>query len=112
MADWEAELVDINGAFLHGEFDNGEQIYMEIPQGFQEVYDPDLYVLQLLQTLYGTKQAAMQFWKKLLSCYKDMDFDRSHASARKENAFVRQIQGVGRECGVELILIIVSKNLP
>jgi hypothetical protein len=58
MTDWHAEAVDVKGAFLHGEFEKGRRIYMEVPQGFEEYYPPNT-VLLLKKTLYGTKQAAM-----------------------------------------------------
>jgi hypothetical protein len=37
------------------------------------------YVLLLLQTLYGLKQSAMAFWKKLLQAFHSMSFQRSKA---------------------------------
>ena len=36
-------------------------------------------VLKLKRCLYGLKQAAMAFWKQLLSCMKDMNMARSTA---------------------------------
>jgi hypothetical protein len=39
-------------------------MYVDIPHGFEAYYPKDT-VLFLLRTLYGTKQAAIQFWKKL-----------------------------------------------
>jgi hypothetical protein len=33
MACWMGELLDVKGAFLHGNFMNGERLYMEVPQG-------------------------------------------------------------------------------
>ena len=38
MANWMNHVVDVKGAFLHGEFDNGEQIYCHIPQVFEKHY--------------------------------------------------------------------------
>jgi len=77
MASWYAHMLDVKGAFLHGTFDNGEKVHMDVPQGFERWYDPRLYVLLLLQTLYGTKQAAMAFWRKLLQCFRSMGYERS-----------------------------------
>ena len=79
MAGWVGELLDVKGAFLHGNFENDDEIYMEVPEGFEHHYDPRYYVLLLLQTLNGLKQAALAFWKKLLMCFKSMGFDRSKA---------------------------------
>ena len=51
---WIAELVDVRGAFLHGNFEKGRQVYMHVPQGFEKFYLANV-VLLLMQTLYGTK---------------------------------------------------------
>eukprot|EP00980_Cylindrotheca_fusiformis_P016350 scaffold4869_cov71-Cylindrotheca_fusiformis.AAC.1 len=79
IAGWTGELLDIRGAFLHGDFKPGEKLYMKVPKGFEKHYDPRYYVLLLLQTIYGLKQAAMAFWKKLLECFSDMNYDRCKA---------------------------------
>ena len=78
MAGWTAYIVDVNGAFLHGDFGDTEQIYMKVPQGFDKYYASNV-VLLLLQTIYGLKQSAMAFWKKLLAAMRDMKYERSMA---------------------------------
>ena len=78
MAGWVANVVDVKGAFLHGEFTDGEVIYMKVPKGFERYYGSNV-VLRLLKTIYGLKQAAMAFWKMLLKCMKDMGMLRSTA---------------------------------
>ena len=78
MAGWAASVVDVKGAFLHGEFEDGEEIYMEVPEGWENKY-PKGAVLKLLKTIYGLKQAAMAFWRMLLKCMKSMDMKRSVA---------------------------------
>jgi hypothetical protein len=35
MAGWEFHVVDVQGAFLNGEFEDGEQFYMAVPDGFK-----------------------------------------------------------------------------
>ena len=66
MAGWKGYIYDVRGAFLKGELDNDkDKMYMYIPQGFEK-YFPKGVVLRLLKVLYGTKQAAMAFWKELL----------------------------------------------
>ena len=32
LADWMARIYDIKGTFLKGKFDNGKEIFMEVPQ--------------------------------------------------------------------------------
>ena len=79
MAGWIGHIVDVKGAFLHGEFENGEQIYTKIPQGFERHWDPSKYVWLLTKTTYGLIQAAVQFWKSLLEAMKHMKYNRSSA---------------------------------
>ena len=76
MARFCAELVDVRGAFLLGEFGNEEHIYMEVPEGFERFY-PIGVVLLLLKTIYGLKQAAYAFWRKLLEAFWAMGYKRS-----------------------------------
>ena len=46
MAAFGSHIVDVKGAFLHSEFDNGEVIYFKVPQGFETYYDdPKLIVI-------------------------------------------------------------------
>ena len=78
MAAWYSYMIDHVGAFLHGRFDAGEEIYIRVPQGFEKFY-PVGVVLQLMQTLYGTKQAAVQYWKESLKFFSDMGYQRSKA---------------------------------
>ncbi len=61
----------VKGALLHGEFKDGEVIYMRVPQGFEKFY-PDEVVLKLKKCIYGLKQAVVAFWHKLLLCMKSM----------------------------------------
>ena len=60
IAGWAAWIVDVEGVFLQGSFQNGERIFMKVPDGFQK-YHPSCVLLRLLCTIYGLKQAVMQF---------------------------------------------------
>jgi hypothetical protein len=71
VASWSAEVLHVRGAFLHGMFEDGEQIYMGAPEGFKKHYKEG-HVLLLLRTLYGLKQSAYTFWKQLLMAFKTM----------------------------------------
>ena len=66
---WVAMLMDVRGAFLHGLFDPGHILFMEIPQGFEKWY-PSNVVLLLLKTIYGLRQAAYAFWKIILEAFR------------------------------------------
>ena len=78
MARWYGHLLDVRGAFLQGTFEPGEQIHMEIPQGFEKCC-PKNVVLLLLRTICGLKNSAMAFWRKMLSAFYKMDCKRSKA---------------------------------
>jgi hypothetical protein len=53
---------------------------LSIPKGFENFY-PSNYVLLLLKTLYGTKQAALQFWRKLVEALTGKGYNKSRADA-------------------------------
>ncbi len=71
MVDWQGQIVDMKGAFLHGEFKDSKVIYIKVPRGFEKFYQDDV-VLKLKKCIYGFKQAAMAFWHQLLLCMKSM----------------------------------------
>jgi hypothetical protein len=57
---WSAQLFDAKEAFLCGNFTNGEEIYIEFPEGFEELYGA--YVLLLL----GVKHH--QYYHEIRTC--------------------------------------------
>jgi hypothetical protein len=78
MANMIAHVVDVKGAFLHGEFEDGKKIHMKIPKGFEKHF-PAESVLLLLKCLYGLKQDAKAFWRQLLCATKSMGLTQSNA---------------------------------
>lgn len=72
------KLQDVKGAFLLGQFEDGEEMYIEIPQGFEQYYDDD-EVLQLLRTMYGCKQAAMAYYRELIKVNTEIGLKKSSA---------------------------------
>jgi hypothetical protein len=75
---WSAQLVDVKGAFLCGNFKDGEDISIEVPEGFEEFYGAYVLIL-LLQKNYGLKQEKMAFWRELVKALTDMNFKSSAA---------------------------------
>jgi Reverse transcriptase (RNA-dependent DNA polymerase) len=71
-------VMGIIGAFLLGDLDPHHKMYMRVPKGF-EIFYPEGVVLHFVKTLYSTKQAAMAFWKKLLSVMFSSNLKRSQA---------------------------------
>ena len=43
MTNFTAYIVDVQGAFLLGDFDNGEVLYCKIPEEVEGLYDPEVY---------------------------------------------------------------------
>jgi hypothetical protein len=78
MANWAAHVIDVQGAFLNGRFDAGEELYLRVPEGFEDLY-PSTTVLKLRRTIYGLKQAAYAFWIELLKAFESMSFTKSDA---------------------------------
>jgi hypothetical protein len=35
---WKAHVVDVQGAFLNGRFSENEELYLNIPEGFESFY--------------------------------------------------------------------------
>ena len=74
------KVVDIENAFLNGDLEH--EIYMKIPEGYDEVINPgvdkeDCLILQ--KAIYGLVQAARQFWKKIVDKMQEGGFKLSEA---------------------------------
>ena len=63
---WISGIIGGEGAFLQGRSANGEELYIEVPDGFHEWYGGDV-VLRMNVPLYGTKQAMYCFFKTFTS---------------------------------------------
>lgn len=63
--DFEVHQVDVKSAYLNGEFEDNEVIWMALPPGSKLTNDKTL-ALRLLRPLYGLKQSARHWHKKLL----------------------------------------------
>ena len=74
------KVVDIDNAFLNGDLEN--EIYMKIPEGYDEVINQDVDkedCLILQKAIYGLVQAARQFWKKIVDKMQGGGFQLSEA---------------------------------
>ena len=72
------KVVDIENAFLNGDLEH--EIYMKIPEGYDEVINPGVdkeYCLILQKAIYGLVQAARQFWKKIVDKMQEGGFKLS-----------------------------------
>ena len=48
---WIAEIIDVQGVFLQGEFENGEVMYINVPDGMDKCYWKHEDVVLLLNVL-------------------------------------------------------------
>ena len=71
-------IVDVKGAFLYGEFKDGEK-YLKVLLGFEQFYG-DGTALLLKKMLYGLKQVAMVFYRKLLTAALNIGLMQSSAN--------------------------------
>ena len=74
------KVVDIDNAFLNGDFEH--EIYMKIPEGYDEVINKDVDKEDCLiwqKAIYGLVQAARQFWKKIVDKIQEGGFQLSEA---------------------------------
>jgi Reverse transcriptase (RNA-dependent DNA polymerase) len=78
LTEWEGHVIDVKGAFLKGRLNHIEEVYLQIPQGFEKYYDNRI-VLKLQQTIYGLKHAVMAFWRELSMAFNAMGFQQSSA---------------------------------
>ena len=68
---YDSKIIDIETAFLYGDFEDGEQIFMNCPQGMDHKEDE---CLELLKTMYGLVQASRQYFKKFVKTLKNLGF--------------------------------------
>jgi hypothetical protein len=73
-----AHVVDVKGAFLYEELEDGKKNYINILLGFTKFYSSNT-VLLLKKMLYGLKQAAMAFYRKLFVAMQNIGLKRSTA---------------------------------
>jgi hypothetical protein len=67
--------VDIKGAYLNGELNDNEVLYMHHPPGYKP-RDAGNRVLRLKKTLYGLKQSGRRWYQKLSSIFESLDFKK------------------------------------
>jgi hypothetical protein len=61
-----------------------EDVYMKCPEGIDLVengWNRSEDCMELLQTIYGTKQAARQYWKTFMGTMEKKDFEKTHADS-------------------------------
>src|SRR3984893_15290240 len=69
--DWEIESFDFVSAYLNGELDENEEIYMQSLPGYESDTDT---VKHLIKSLYGLKQAGRKWYEVLVHALTNFDF--------------------------------------
>ena len=70
--DWEIQCFDFNAAYLNGELEESEEIYMEQPPGYEEGGKD--FVKKLKKALYGFKQAGRRWYDTFSREFADLGF--------------------------------------
>ena len=76
---WDIEVFDFHSTFLNGKLGNGEDIYMELPEGYATSGDHVHPVTKLNIALYGSKQGALRWYQELSSTLGELGLKRAHA---------------------------------
>jgi len=69
--DWDIDTFDFNGAYLNGQLEPTEELYMESPPGSDT---DDSTVKRLRKSLYGLKQAGRRWYDTLLRALRTLGF--------------------------------------
>ncbi|KIN98869.1 hypothetical protein M404DRAFT_31015 [Pisolithus tinctorius Marx 270] len=77
--DWDIDVFDFHSAFLNGKLRDGEDIYMELPEGYAVGRNFSCPVGKLNIALYGSKQGALQWYQKLCATLAGLGLTRAHA---------------------------------
>lgn len=73
LLDLHIHQMDVKSAFLYGELDDSEELYMEVPEG---ITGHDDKVCKLNRTLYGLKQASRRWYERLCTFMASQNFKR------------------------------------
>lgn len=105
---WICEVIDVEAAFLEADMD--ENIYIEWPDGVREhnyenEEDIGKYCIQLKKAMYGTVQAALQWFKKLVKSLKIVGLEQSKVDpcifyVKKEGTLILLIGTHVDDCAV------------
>ncbi|VDB91614.1 unnamed protein product [Peniophora sp. CBMAI 1063] len=75
--DWHLVGLDVKSAFLYGDLD--EEIYMELPEGFEGQQGTAGKVAKLRKALYGLKQASRVWNEQIDAALKELGYARTYA---------------------------------
>ena len=70
---WPINMFDFHSAFLNGQLDSDEEVFMEQPQRYEEL-DKTQYICKLFKLLYRLKQAGRKWYDVLCKALADIGF--------------------------------------
>ena len=76
---WDIEVFDFHSAFLNSKLSKGEDIYMQLPEGYATNGKYMRPVTKLNVTLYGSKQGALRWYQELSKSLGELRLTRAHA---------------------------------
>jgi len=76
--DWDIDVFDFQSTFLNGKLDKGEDLYMELPPGYNVDKRLEHAVAKLQVALYGSKQGALKWYLELCSSLRELGLNRAH----------------------------------
>lgn len=77
--DWDIKVFDFHSAFLNGKLGEGEDIYMQLPEGYAMDGKFTRPVRKLNVALYGSKQGALRWYQELSKSLNELGLSRAHA---------------------------------
>ncbi|KIK13427.1 hypothetical protein PISMIDRAFT_17991 [Pisolithus microcarpus 441] len=77
--DWDIEVFDFHSAFLNGKLSEGEDIYMQLPEGYATDGKFTRPVRKLNVALYGSKQGVLRWYQELSKSLNELGLNHAHA---------------------------------
>ena len=75
---WDIEVFNFHSTFLNGKLGDGEDIYMELPEGYTMSRNHAHPVAKLNIALYGSKEGALRWYQELSLTLGELGLKRAH----------------------------------
>lgn len=114
--EWTLQMVDIHGAFLKGEFNENEEcIYLEVPQGFEHIYNQLAQELEKGQ-IHPSKALERatkihKMWKKIEERHRQIIINHKQPQGRCSNIILSLNKKIHGTIGRQIILERNAKSI-
>ena len=71
---WPVDIFNFHSAFLNGELNSDEEVFMEQPHEYEEA-DQKKCVIRLFKSIYGLKQAGQKWYDVICRTLTDLGFE-------------------------------------